>query len=201
MLIYRDTRVPQPTVFRTPSWLDGSSNLVRRIVRGQAWYWNGESTILPEVPADAWSKVEEDFEVADVGPLDPASLLRFRPELMVGAMKIADAKGRDWFGLVVFDGDGRCQLALGWGRRPGETTLSRIPEPWQVPLLAGATAARAELDAGRLHDVPVDAAMSWLLPLLCQLYHLSVLTIIEKRLLDDKLATGLIRMSAGYRPE
>jgi hypothetical protein len=200
MLIYRDVRTPAPTVFRVPQWLEGCNNLVRQIVRGQAWYWVGEPNIRPEVPASAWHDVPEDFQVANVGPLVPSTLLRHRPELVVTDEIIEDGAGRRWRGLLVFDGDGNCQLTLKWGRDPQTKQLVRMPEEWQVALLTGAKSARAEIEAGRLDQVPVDAAMSWLLPLMCEIYHLHPEVIIQERLCDDRMAVGLLKVSAGHAP-
>lgn len=202
MLIYRDVRNPRPTVHRIPAWLEGCRDLVRQHVDGHDWLWCGNPAIRPSVPANAWHRIpDEDFEVASVGPLDPMTLLRHRPELLVSDHVIPDGQGREWRGLIILDGDGHCRLTLGWGRREGEKTLSRVPEPWQVPLIAGALAARAEIEAGNLADVPVEAAMSWLLPALCEIYHLHPEVIIRERLVDDRLANGLLRLHAGYAPE
>jgi hypothetical protein len=55
-----------------------------------------------------------------------------------------------------------------------------------------------EIEANRLDQVPIDAAMSWLVPLLCEIYHLHPEVIIQERLIDDRLATALMRISAGY---
>lgn len=200
MLIYRDVRTPAPTAFRVPAWLEGCSNLVRQTVRGQSWFWTGDPAIRPEVPAAAWHPVPDDFEVASVGPLDPSTLLRNRPELMITDPIIEDGQGRKWRGLVVYDADRRCQLTLRWGRSTETRQLVRMPEPWQVPLLTGASAARDEIDAELLDQVPIDAAMSWLLPLLCEIYHLHPEVIIQERLCDDRMAVGLLKVSAGHAP-
>jgi hypothetical protein len=198
MLIYRDIRSPRPTAFRVPPWLENCANLVRQTVEGQDQFWCGDPAVRPTVPAKAWHPLPDDFEVANIGPLDPMTLLRNRNDLMVTGDTVTDGQGRRWRGLVVFDADNTCHLTLKWGRAPGATTLSRIPEDWQLPLLAGAAAARAEIEANRLDQVPIDAAMSWLIPLLCEIYHLHPEVIIQERLIDDRLATALMRISAGY---
>ena len=200
MLIYRDVRNPAPTAHRIPVWLEGSRELVRQRVEGRDWLWHGSPVVRPSVPAQSWSPLPDDFEVASVGELNPETLLRARPELLVTEPIISDGKGRKWRGLVVIDGDGFCRLTLGWGRDPETKQLKRMPEPWQKVLLTGAHAARAEIEAKQLDKVPVEPALTWLLPLLCEMYHLCPEVIIDKKLVDDRLATDLLRVAAGYAP-
>jgi hypothetical protein len=201
MLIIRDIRTPRPTANRIPGWLESCRELARRSIGDRDHFWAGEPFIVPEVPSAAWRDLPDDFQIANVGPVEsfsPEAFLRVGHGIQV--CPVLDAKGRTWHAPIILDANKAIQLDLAWGRDPQTKALRRMPDETQARLIAVADAVRSELDADRFNEVDVSVQGEWALPLLEAVYHLSGDAILAAGLLDDRLAHDLLRVAAGYAP-
>ncbi len=207
-LIYRDVRRPRPSEFRLPPWLVGMQD-VQRIdheLGDVVGCWDpivfGSDT-LP--PATAWKALHDDWQVALVGRLSPAEMLRLGPGLP-DVIPVRDEQGRSWAVPAVFNPHGGTLLRLPMAKDL-DGIWRREPTPLQRCLLSVAQAARDEVltttnergeSLSRFSRLPFAVGAEWTCSLLEAVYHLHESVIGVLGLLDDRLVRESLLAAAGF---
>lgn len=208
-LILRDVKSPRPSAFRCPAWLNGIAGLQRCEDDEGDWVGTWDPLFYrPEQLAKGatWIELPDDWKLALVGELIPSLLLRSEHSLPL-IVPVADRFGRAWHAPVVLvphsgtaapSAEGTIALSLSWGRDPATGAPARVPTPSQAKLIATAQAARAEILANRLKDLPISTAVEMCAVALEEIYHLDLDVMLRGNLLDDVLAGQTLMAIAGF---
>jgi hypothetical protein len=199
VLVHQDRRRPRPTAFRIPPHLAHAQNLTRREAEAgdEVGILDAAEFGVPDVPADAdWLDLGDDWRCTLVGAFDPRRHLRTAPDTP-RLLPIDDGRGRTWHAPAVLtprSGDVALNLAFG---QDEQQVWKRVPTPAQAKLIAAARAARAEIDANRLGQVPFAVAVEWALAGFEAVYHLPTAAFAKHGWITDRLLQLQLLAMAG----
>lgn len=198
MIIWR-TRQPNSIL---PPALDGCAHWSRVELLPVGSHVIADDPLLLR-PADTWHDVADGWQIGR-RPVagDHHCLLREGHHLPT--LVVTDAQGQPWQVPAVLRPDAGCNLRLpvrqtGTRDDHGQPvpTWGRVPTPAQSRLLHIAQEARALIEAGDYHTLPLEAAATWSAELLAAVYHLTVADIAALGLLDDCLLSRIPAAAAG----
>ncbi len=204
MLIYRDTRRPRSPAPRWPSHLVGAEHLCRRESDDGDLVAIADPLFLnPPAPETIWHPLPDDWEFCLIGALDPESLARRDPGCPL--LMVRDSSGHPWRIPAILDPDGQIALPMKLGITGKELVNGSEVDRWehrptaeQAALITAARGARIEILAGRLDQLALSVACSWMSMIIPKTYHLSPPMIAPLEVLDNRLIGHGLMACAGY---
>lgn len=191
-ILFRDTTnavVPTP-----PPWLAGCPDVQCILTDRGAIYSACDPLFLAPPPEAAWRPLVDGWQVALVGELDLSPYVRQRQDLEF--ISVSDSWGRAYLVPAVLTPGGAVALTLPWGLVNG--SRARKPAEEQRLLIAAAEAARGEILAGKVGEIPIDVAADWVHALLASAYHLPPPAFDALEIVDDKLALRALLAASGF---
>ncbi len=179
---------------RLPAWLEGCSELQRMQTDNGDLITAGDPLFLVDPVGAVWHELGDGYQVTTTNGIDHHRYLRRRSD--IERILVRDAQAREWFAPRILDEAGDCALAVPWGKLDGVRV--RKPTGEQQRCITSANAARKEILAGRIGDIPIDIIAEWVHALLEATYHLSGEIIDALELMDDTLALGVMFASSGF---
>ncbi len=192
MILVRDTLSHGGT--RLPDWLAGCRELQRVQTDCGDVLTAGDPLFITIPPHLAWHDLGDGWQVTSNGGVDHDRYMRMRPDIETAPVR--DAQGKMWAAPIVLDQQGHCAMPLPWGKVDG--IRMRCPTAEQQRLINASEAARAEILAQRLDQVPINIIAEWVHALLAATYHLSGDVIDALQIMDDNLAAGVLLAASGY---
>jgi hypothetical protein len=190
MICYRDRRkLDGPSC---PEWLAGWTPVAghgvchRDTERGHVV--GVADPLLFSPPPRGWFDIDQDWEAAPLGPINPGVLAR--DLLWCDSRPAQDLAERCWMAPVILTAGGERAYRVAYGPNwlpaltPAQDRAEKI-----------ARAAREALAGG---GADMAVACQWAAELLCITYHLHVSVIAHLALLDERLVPEVLGVAAGY---
>ncbi len=191
MLVYRDTKAAKRRA--PPPGLDGAADLHEASDRNGRFRWWGIGNAHLVGERDDWTDLDDGWQVAAVGKLDPQQSRR--TIRWCRTVDVQDAQGRTWTAPVVLNMNGDRCILVSYGK-----DFLPVLSNAQERALSLATAARDALVAaqgidGAGLDMPVAAR--WVAELLALTHHMGMETMGALGLIDDALILSVLSAATG----